>query len=110
MFAKKNRLSKSKDVQAVFAGGRVFFNPYFSLKAKKNGLMPRFTVVVSTKVSKKAVHRNRIKRVVREFLKLKTPLIFPADYVVIVKPALIKISEKLAVESLQNLMIKARVL
>ncbi len=110
MFAKKNRLSKTRDVQAVFAGGRVFFNPYFSLKAKKNGVIPRFTVVVSTKVSKKAVHRNRIKRVIREFLKLKTTLIFPADYVVIVKPAMTKLSEKLAIDSLENLMLKARIL
>ena len=76
------------DVQKVFAKGRAFFNPLFTLKFLKNPSdSRRFTVVVSTKVSKSAVRRNRIKRVLREYIRLNLPQLSPGDYAVVVKPA-----------------------
>ena len=87
MFAKKNRLAKTSDVQKVFARGRSFFNPLFTVKfLPQPGVVSRFTVVVSTKVSKAAVRRNRIKRVLRQFLRIHLAEVRSGDYVVIVKP------------------------
>jgi len=70
MFSKKQRLSKKKEVDAVFNGDISAYTRLFGLKAKKNTLQySRFTVIISTKVSKLAVERNRIKRVIKNTLK-----------------------------------------
>ncbi len=85
MLPKKHRLSKSAEVKKTTAKGRSFFNPFFVLKIAKGTEIPKLTVIVSTKVSKKAVDRNRIKRVIRETVR---PFIgnFPlGTYAVIVK-------------------------
>lgn len=88
MFSKKHRLAKSSDIQRVFAQGRSFYNPFFTIRFKKASVHPiRFTVVVSTKVSKKAVERNRIKRVIRHFTRERVAAFTPGDYAILVKPA-----------------------
>ncbi len=66
MFPKENRLKSEKDIQTLFASGKSVFGIFVGIKTKKNTLdYSRFTVVVGTKVSKKAVVRNRLKRQVR---------------------------------------------
>lgn len=89
MFAQENRLAKDRDVQAVFRAGRTFFDPQITIKSlrRPGATTARFTVVVSTKVSKLAVRRNRIKRVVREFLRLHISALGPADFMIIVRPS-----------------------
>ena len=70
MFSKKQRLCKQKEIEAVFKGRRSAYNQLFGLKAIDSPLKyNRYTVVISTKVSKLAVERNRIKRIVKNTLK-----------------------------------------
>ncbi len=88
MLSKTHRLTKNSDIQRAFRTGRSFFNPFFSLKYLKGKPSSRFTVVVSVKVSKRAVVRNRIKRLVREFIRLNMDSFPTGDYVVTAKPAL----------------------
>jgi ribonuclease P protein component len=85
MFSKKNRLAKDRDVQRVMRQGRSFFDQSFTIKGLQGVPTSRFTVVVSTKVSKSAVRRNRIKRVVREYLRLHMADMPVADYMVIAR-------------------------
>lgn len=107
MLKKQLRLAKTQDVQKVFAHGRAFFNPFFTVRFKPSNLeASRFTVVVSTKVSKKAVQRNRIKRVLREFLRLNISKFKLGDYAVIVKPKAAKESNLPLI--LKELLIKGR--
>lgn len=90
MFAKQNRLAKDRDVQTAYRAGRTFFTPQFTikfLKARETTSLPRFTVVVSTKVAKQAVKRNRIKRVLREYLRLHVDIVQRGDYMIVVRPA-----------------------
>lgn len=91
MFGKKHRLQKTKDVQFVFARGRAFFSPFFLAKYKKVAGEKKFTVVVSTKVHKRAVVRNRIKRLVRETLKLNMGNLPEGFYVITAKPKVMEI-------------------
>lgn len=71
MFKKENRLSKQKDFDRVFKQGKSSFDKILGVKICSNDLnINRFAVVVSNKVSKKAVKRNRIKRQIREIVKL----------------------------------------
>ncbi len=86
MLKKTNRLSKSKDIKTAFARGRSFFNPFFTIKFFAQPQNQRFTVVVSTKVFKKAVARNRLKRLLREYLRKNLAGLKKGYYVIIAKP------------------------
>jgi ribonuclease P protein component len=89
---KPNRLAKTKDVQRTTMRGRSFFNPYFVIKfASSRVPEPRFTVIASTKVSKKAVARNRLKRIIREAIRLRMAEFRAGDYVIIVKVSALKL-------------------
>ncbi len=67
MLPAKNRLTKKKDFDAVFKGGRSIKNGFLILKILKNQLKnSRFGFVVSKKVSNKAVVRNMVKRRLRK--------------------------------------------
>jgi ribonuclease P protein component len=89
MLARPYRLSKQKEFQDIFARGRRFQSEYFSfLAAKNNRSISRFAVVVSAKVSKKAVARNRVRRQLNEIIRLHQQKIKPGlDMVLIVKEA-----------------------
>jgi len=63
MLPKARRLCLKRDFERVFAGGKSVQGKLFRLKFLKNSFgLNRFAVVVSAKVSKKAVVRNRIRR------------------------------------------------
>lgn len=74
MFKKVNRIRKDKEFDRAFKAGQSFYGKNFGLKAVKNGQPEnRFSVLISTKVSKKAVVRNRLKRQIREISKQELP-------------------------------------
>jgi ribonuclease P protein component len=110
MLKKQNRLSKTKDVATATKRGRSFFGPYFVVKYLKTTDVARVTVVVSTKVSKKAVVRNRIKRVLRDFIRRSLLTLKPGDYVIIVKPVASKLEAPVLREQLLGLLQKTRLL
>lgn len=67
MLPKKNRLTKNNDFDQVFKKGKSSYNNLIGIKVIKNNLKNfRLGILISTKVSKKAVERNRIKRKIRE--------------------------------------------
>lgn len=82
----KNRLKKKKDFENVFAGGKTAKARYFFLKSLKTvNDDSRIGFIVSKKVSKKAVERNRTKRLFREAVRLDMARIKPGyDLVFIV--------------------------
>jgi ribonuclease P protein component len=93
MLKRTNRLAKSKDIQTAFARGRTFFNPFFSIRFLPRTGEKRFTVVVSTKVYKKAVARNRLKRLVREYLRKNLIFFKNGSYVIAAKPKISQLPE-----------------
>ncbi len=63
MLPKINRLRKEKDFEKLFKKGESFKNGLLILKTIKNNLKEdRFGFIISKKVSKKSVVRNKIKR------------------------------------------------
>ena len=63
MLARENRLRTGRDIERVFRRGRWGGGELLQLKAWRSGLaMSRAVVIVSKKVSKKAVERNTIRR------------------------------------------------
>ncbi len=72
MLSKLNRLKKKKDIERVFKQGKGFKEDFLILKVVKNNLKnSRFAFVISQKVSKKATLRNKIRRRLRELVRLK---------------------------------------
>ncbi len=67
MLLKKHRLRKKKDFERVSEKGKLLTKDFLVLKTVKNNLkLARVGLVVSRKVSKKAVQRNKVKRKLRE--------------------------------------------
>ncbi len=77
-------------VQTVFKTGKIIQNDKIKLVwLIKNAGFPRFSIQVSKKVYKKAVERNRSKRIISEALGCLVPhLKQPVDGLVIVKKPL----------------------
>lgn len=72
MLPNLNRLKKKKDFEKVFKLGKGVKQDFIALKLNRNGLEnSRFGLVVSLKVSKKAVVRNKVKRRLREIIRAR---------------------------------------
>ncbi|MEE8131712.1 MAG: ribonuclease P protein component [Candidatus Paceibacterota bacterium] len=70
MLPKKYRLSIQKFLKNNHQ--KVVRSKYFAIKFKSNNLsFSRFGIVISNKVSKSAVKRNKIKRIIFDFFRLK---------------------------------------
>ncbi len=71
MLPKENRLKKKKEFEMVFKNGRSIKGQDFFLKYLGNGTnKTKIGFVVSKKVSKKAVERNKTKRRLREAFRI----------------------------------------
>jgi len=107
MLPKANRLKKNKDFENVFKKGQGFKEDFLYLKIKKNNPeSSRFGFVVSKKFSQKATERNKIKRRLRELVKVKLPKIKEGiDVVIIVMPGF-KTDDFLELEKIVNKLFK----
>ena len=70
MLPKINRVKKKKDFEEIFKNSKIFKSDLFIFRIAKNNLgVNRFGFVVSQKVSKNAVVRNKVKRRLSEAVK-----------------------------------------
>lgn len=94
------RLKKDEDFQKLATGGKYSYSSYFTLKYKPNKLEhSRFGFVISTKIDKRASVRNRLKRQMREIIRLKLAKI-PQGYDIMLVPK--KAALGLTYEQLDN--------
>lgn len=71
MLPKKFRLTLNNDIKMVWTKGKPFLTKFFIFKIIKNNLdQSRFCIIVSNKVDKRAVIKNRIKRQISEIIRL----------------------------------------
>lgn len=112
MLPQRNRLKKNRDFKKLFEKGKSSKEDFLYLKVKKNNLeSSRFAFVVSKKISKKAVIRNKIKRRLRELVKIKlTQIKKGLDIIIVVTPGF-EVSDFLELEEIiNNLFNKAGIL
>ena len=70
MLKRENRIRFKKEFLEIKDKGRVLYSPLFGwLFYKENDDLKKFGFVVSKKISKKAVDRNRIRRVLSEIIR-----------------------------------------
>jgi len=101
-----HRLTKRGDIEKVLRRGKTVHGDYLTIKvAQNNREALRFTVVVSLKVSKKAIERNKVRRRVREIMRTEiTPSVTkPADVAILLK----KSSLDASYEELKKTLVKA---
>lgn len=91
MLNKINRLTKDKDFNNVWKRGQANFNKIIGVKIAANQQSSsRFGILVSVKISKKAVERNKIKRRIREIIRLRLDKIKPGyDVIIITLPSIL---------------------
>lgn len=86
MLSKNHRLKKTKEIERVFEKGHWYQQDFISLKLFKNQLgVSRFAIIVSTKIDKRAVVRNKIRRWLSEMIRKKLPAI-TAGYDILLIP------------------------
>lgn len=87
-FPRGARLLASRQYQAVFQEGRRLTSPHLRLfvHVPAGASEPRLGVAVSKKVDKRAVGRNRLKRLARELFRRERASLPPGDYVLIAQP------------------------
>lgn len=87
MLTVKYRLRTTRDINRVYSKGRYAAVDAVVVKAISNNLSySRLVVVVSKKVSKKAVIRNRIRRHIVEYVRMQWETVTPGyDIVVTVR-------------------------
>ena len=112
MLPKKHRLSKHAEVATTTARGRSFFSPSFILKSLigPKQVTAKVTIITSVKVSKSAVVRNRVKRIIREAVHGHIDKIKSGQYVIIVKQAATKIPSSELSSEVTSALIKSKIL
>jgi len=104
MLPKEYRLIKDKDFARVARYGQKAYSPELNLKwIKNNQPYSRWGIVVSLKVDKKAVVRNKIKRRLRAILREKIDSLAPGWDVIIITKDRIK---ELDYSQLQNMFLE----
>jgi ribonuclease P protein component len=112
MLSEKNRLKNKKDFDRVFKKGKGFREDFLFLKHASNQLAnSRLGIVVSQKISKKAVLRNRIKRRIRAVVSRKLPKIKKGtDFILVAIPGLEKKDFREIETALTNVLKKSKLI
>ena len=104
---KKNRLKKKKDFEEVFKKGKAVRGNFLFVRYLKNSLQfPRFAFVVSSKVSKKAVARNRIRRLLSETVRVKLKNIQSTDIIIIADKKIADTPKEKIIQDTESVLIK----
>lgn len=87
MLPKINRGLGKDEIDAVFASNSSTKNEYFTILKREvvGEANPRFAVLVSKKLAKRAVDRNKIKRMIFAQIQENLAAFKPGHYVVVVK-------------------------
>lgn len=108
---KAKRIKREKDFERVFKTGRALKHPFFLLKFSKNDLSYcRAAVSAPISLSKKAVVRNKMKRIFwaalgKVFIRCRSGI----DLVIVISPAAIDKKIYQVTESLEDIFIKANI-
>lgn len=110
MLQKRNRLASERDFNRIFKKGKTTNGNALSVRAVRNNLPEsRVAFVVSTKVSKRAVIRNKLKRRLREIVRKQATELLPGlDIVVMTKVQTLALSSAELQQSMVELLKKAR--
>jgi len=106
MFSCKHRIRKQKEIEIVYKTGKSIRLKNYKIYYLDNKFFyNRYSIVVSSKVSKSAVKRNLIKRAIRGFLK-NSSFFSGMDVIIVVFPFLTDFNKELIKKDLALLLYK----
>lgn len=89
------KLCTAESYKNVFSKAQRFGNHSFTLLARKNELdHPRLGLAISKKCAKRAVDRNRIKRIFRESFRMNQHNLPCVDIIAMCKPSAVKLDSR----------------
>lgn len=97
MLASKNRLKKKINFARIEIDGRMTQSKSFGMGVfdRKDNLDSHFGFIISTKISKKAVIRNRIKRIMADVIRINLDKIKKGlEVLFLLKPSVVKLSRE----------------
>ena len=102
-FSPQLRLKKPAEYKKVFARPVKSSDTYFTLLAIKNDFdHPRLGLAIAKKNIKKAIHRNVIKRAVRENFRMQQQSLGNLDIVVLARREAVDVPQELLRKSLEK--------
>lgn len=94
-FSRDLKLLTAEDYKNVFAKAQRFGNYSFTILARESGLnYPRLGLAISKKSAKRAVDRNRIKRILRESFRMNQHNLPCVDIIAMCKPSAVKLDNR----------------
>jgi ribonuclease P protein component len=88
LFKRSSRLRKAHEFKAVKDAGIRIRDRYLIINAKKNHLnYPRIGIIASKKSIPKAVRRNQVRRLIKEWFRMRQKTLPSMDIVVIIAQA-----------------------
>ena len=109
MLASKYRLKKRMNFARAEIDGRLTQSRSFGVEIynRKDDNNSRFGFIISTRISKKAVTRNKIKRIISDYLRLNLSKIQTGlDVVFLIKPLIIKLDRGQIENEVNEIIIK----
>jgi ribonuclease P protein component len=105
-------LRKKKDFETLFKEGISSNMSYLCIKFRKNAQdVSRVAIIVSIKTARTAVNRNRLRRVLKNYLIKRRSTIHPGiDFAIIIKKNVIGKETAQMVELVEKLLKKNRIL
>lgn len=104
--AKQERILKPGHFKSIYKNKQFGVSRYFSFNAMGDQPSTRLGITVAKKVSKRAVDRNHIKRVVREFFRHQKHTLSHSHIVITARAGAATANNQALRESLQELQIK----
>ncbi|MCX7074063.1 MAG: ribonuclease P protein component [Methylococcales bacterium] len=102
-FPQQARLKTPADYKKVFTNPTKSSDGYFTLLAVKNDFeYPRLGLVVAKKNIRKAIHRNRVKRVIRDNFRRHRHSMINIDIVVLARKEALDVAPSLLQKSLEK--------
>lgn len=110
MLPQINRIKKKKDFEKIFKNSKSFKTNLFIFRIMKNDLqLDRFGFVVSLKISKNAVLRNKIRRRLSEIIRSESENIKTGmDLVIITLPGIEKKEFSELKEAIRDALVKTK--
>lgn len=115
----KHRLKHRQDFQKVYKQGGRYSSPHLTIRTlfepcEENSIVCQgtcFGISVSSKISKRAVRRNRIKRLIRSSIRELLPQVSPGwKVVIVVRPGSLECKYEHFLRELKQLLIKAEII
>jgi len=104
------RVRARADFDRIFASATRTASPMLAVHLLPEEGPARLGLAVSRKVDKRAVGRNRIKRVLRDAFRLVQPQLAPGSYVVVARPAAAQADNPALRAAFLNVLRRARAL